>query len=136
MTDQAQRTTWAVQRFESFVNAYTPPAMQVYCRDGIANVQRAIRAIAPPMVSRVVGYAVFAEVPDRERDCGFEHIAISAISETLAGAENVMAGNIKRAEKYLSIPPQERERQLLGGSVVRLDEIDRYVICAVQQVPT
>lgn len=44
MTDQAQRTTWAVQRFESFVNAYTPPAMQVYCRDEIANVQRAIRA--------------------------------------------------------------------------------------------
>lgn len=88
------------------------------------------------MPSHVVGYVVFAEVPDRERDCGFEHIAISAISETLAGAENVMARNIKRAEKYLSIPPQERERQLLGGSVVRLDEIDRYVICAVQQTPT
>jgi hypothetical protein len=136
MTDQAQRTAWAVQRFESFVNTFTPPALQVYCRDDIIAVRRAIRAIAPGQAAQVLGYGVYAQVPDRKRASGFEHIAICALSETLAGAENVFEGRIERAKKILAQPPIDRERQLADGSLVRLDELRGFVICQVQQIPT
>ena len=135
MSDQDQRTTWAVQQFTGFVNTFTPPAMQVYCRDEIAKVRAAIRAIAPGPEASVLGYGVYAQRPTIERDSGFEHIAICALSDTLAGAERVMDGTVERAKKVLAKPPAERERQLADGSLVRLDELRGYVICSVQQIP-
>jgi hypothetical protein len=81
MTDQAQRTAWAVQLFEGFVNAYTPPAMQIHCRDQIDAVRRAIRAIgvAEPIG---LGYAVYGlkpETRERRRESGFETVVVSAV---------------------------------------------------------
>lgn len=136
MTDQAYRTVWALQLFNGFVNAFTPPAMQVHCREQIEAVRIAIRAIAPAPEAKILGYGVYAQRPDRHRDNGFEHIAICALSETLAGAENVFDGTIERAKKVLAKPPAERERQLADGSLVRLDELRGWVICQVQQIPT
>ena|ERR1700722_10135836 len=136
MTDQAYRTVWALQQFMGFVNSFTPPAMQVHRRDEIEHVKAAMKAIAPAPEAKILGYGVYAERPDRDRENGFEYIAICALSETLAGAENVFDGTVERAKKILAKPPNERERQLADGSIVRLDELRGWTICQVQQIPT
>jgi hypothetical protein len=49
--------------------------------------KRVIRAIAPSSDAPLVGYAVFGQKPDRERESGFEHIAVSAVADHLAQAQ-------------------------------------------------
>jgi hypothetical protein len=132
MIGEAERAGWALQLFDGFVAGWTPPAASPHLQAEADVIRRAIAAIAPPPLTRVVGYAVFAMKSDRDRECGFEYIAISAVFDE--PPTNIMAGNVERVKKLLSVPPQQRERQMLGGSVVRLDELREYVICAVQQI--
>jgi hypothetical protein len=120
MTDQVQRTAWALDQFEGFVAEWTPPATLPHLIDNDDNpaemVRRAIRAIAPPAPgTRLVGYAVFGQKPDRERESGFEHIAISAVFDDLAQAQNAYDFAQSKGE--------------VAGCKY-------FVICAVQQIPT
>jgi hypothetical protein len=115
MTDQAQRTAWALEQFNSFVNSYTPPAMWVHCRDGIEHVRRTVRAIAPAADGPLVGYAVFAQRPDRKRESGFEHIAISTVFDDLASAQNAYD---------------------CAASKGVVEGCKYFTICAVQQIST
>ena len=105
MTDQAYRTIWALQQFMGFVNQFTPPAMQFLCRDEIEHVKAAIKAIAPAPEAKILGYGVYAERSDRHRENGFEYIAICALSETLAGAENVIYSLTTRLRYRCRVPP-------------------------------
>ena len=114
MTDPAQRTAWAIDQFQSFVNSYTPPAMQVHCREAIAHVKRVIRAIAPSSDAPLVGYAVFGQKPDREYESGFEHIAVSVVTDHLGQAQNAYDYCVSKGE--------------VAGCKY-------FVICAVQQIP-
>lgn len=120
MTDQAQRTAWALQQFESFVGNWAPPVMQAQAAPNdlsneVEHVVRAIRSIAPPQTHPLVGYAVFGQLPDRKRDSGFEHIAISATFDELGQAQNAYE--------------HAKSKGVVAGC-------DYFVICAVQQVST
>jgi hypothetical protein len=98
-----------------FVENWTPPAIQgAQLRDDVRHILDVIRAIAPGVAARAVGYAVYEQIPDRERDCGFEHLAVSAVMETLAQAENALEYCREHADN-----PRKY-----------------FVICAVQQNPT
>lgn len=134
MIGEAERCGWALQLFDGFVEIWTPRALPPELQAHIMQVRNAIAAIAPPIPNRVVGYAVFAQKADRDRECGFEYIAVSAIFDE--PPVNIIAGQVARVKKILSVPPMQRERQLLGGSIVRLDELRDYVICRVQQIST
>ena len=126
MSDQAQRTEWALELFRGFVKAWTPPSVLNMIMDerGVEGwidsrpgeqVIAAIRAIAPePDDSRRVGYAVFRKDFDteyqRERPSGFIYTIVGDVFENLAQAQNVL--------EYCKT---EREGE--------------HVICEIQQIP-
>lgn len=114
MTDQTQRTVWALQQFQSFVDRWTAPAMQEFLQDDILHVKDCIRLIAPPYENPVVGYAVFGQRPDHERESGFEHVAISAVADTLGQVQNAYDYAVSKGDAK---------------------GCDHFVICAVQQIP-
>lgn len=134
MIGEAERAGWALQLFDGFVDTWTPRALPPELQAHVKQVRTAIAAIAPPIPNRVVGYAVFALKADRDRECGFEHIAVSAVFDE--PPTNIIEGMAARVKKLLLVPPMQRERQMLGGTVVRFDELREYVICRVQQIST
>lgn len=115
MSDQQQRTAWAVEKFRDFVKAWTPPAarrqllhdgaamrvdLDAELRDG-ERVINAIKAIAPKDDGKThVGWAVFKREHDneylRERKSGLIHTMISAVFEDPAQADNACRSQRKR----------------------------------------
>jgi hypothetical protein len=86
MTDQAQRTAWALQLLEGFIQRWVAPAMQEHLLDNDTNdgeqLRRAIRAIAPAEQVDRLGYAVYGlkpETRERRRESGFEAVVVSAV---------------------------------------------------------
>lgn len=117
MTDQQQRTQWALDRFRSFVNMWVAPgvtSMQevIAARD---RVDESIRAIAPKD-NPPIGWAVFQREIDadwdiRQRPSGFVHTLTSAVFDKLGHAENAHQGASKRHPE------------------------NQYVICEIRELP-
>jgi hypothetical protein len=128
MSDQQQRTQWALDLFHSFVKSWTPPAIQatLLTPSGAARqVIDAIRAIAPQADdTRRVGWAVFARRHDteysRERPSGWVHTMVSAVFEEPAQATNALAYIVKR----------DAENVAKGG-----ERGVHFVICEIQEIP-
>lgn len=82
MTDQQQRTAWALQLLEGFVDTWTPLGAQPHLLDELDKIRRAIHAIAPAEQTTGLGYAVFGlrpETLERKRESGFETVVVSAV---------------------------------------------------------
>lgn len=109
MSDQQQRTTWALDLFVGFVKAWTPPAMQasILGWDGAASkVGDAIRAIAPKDDGKTrIGWAVFSKRQDRdydrERPSGYVYAQESAVFENPVQADNAHKACVKRGGEYI-----------------------------------
>lgn len=122
VSDQAQRTQWALDLFREFIRNWAPMAMQSILtddRDGSDNpgqkVRRAIRNIAPQADdTRRVGWAVFKREHDREysreRPSGWVHTMVSAVFEEPAQATNALA-------------------------FLKSKSTDHFVICEIQEIP-
>jgi hypothetical protein len=121
MSDQQQRTTWALDMFESFVQRWTPAAAHPHLAKGKASeaevVRSAVYAIAPKDDSKaVIGYGVFQREIDadwdiRQRPSGYVHTLISAVFDKLDHAENAHQGACRRHPD------------------------NQYVICEIREVP-
>src|SRR4051812_35852309 len=121
MTDQQQRTQWALDTFRSFATSWAPRVMMEDLtspwHSAIETVNRSIRAIAPKDDSKaIIGYGVFQREIDadwdiRQHPSGFVHTLISAVFDKPHFAENAHQGASKR----------HPERQ--------------YVICEIREVP-
>lgn len=101
MSDQQQRTQWAVDRFRSFIHAWTAPASRSELVVDEVQVLTAIRDIAPKGDADPVGYGVFRREIDadwdiRQRPSGWVHTLISAVFDKPAQAENVHASQTKK----------------------------------------
>jgi hypothetical protein len=108
MTDQQQRTQWALDLFHSFMLTWTPPGahglMKFSDADGV--VTDAIRAIAPPGHGECIGWAVFKREIDadwdrRQHPSGYVHTQVGVVFDKPEHAANVQIG---QAKKY---PDQE-----------------------------
>jgi hypothetical protein len=88
MSDQKQRTQWALEQFAGFVRAWTPTGALPQVLQARIPVENAIRAIAPQADdTRRVGWAVFK----REH-----HTMISAVFENPVQADNACRSRRKR----------------------------------------
>jgi hypothetical protein len=101
MTDQRQRTQWALDRFRSFVEKWTPPGAWSPSSGDRALIENAITAIAPRPDDTPIGYGVFRREIDadwdiRQRPSGFVHTLVSAVFDKPAQAENAHQGTCKR----------------------------------------
>lgn len=118
MTDQQQRTQWALDRFRSFTREWVASAAQeltVHANDA-ATVVRAIEAIAPKDDTTAhVGWAVFKRERDadydRERPSGWIHTQVGAVFETMTQVSNVHASCVKK------------------------DPTGHYLICEIREIP-
>jgi hypothetical protein len=120
MTDQQQRTQWALDLFAGFIRQWTPAAMHEHLTDRIPsdgeNVRAAIRAIAPKDGNPPIGWAVFQRHIDtgydiRQHPSGYLHTLTSAFFDKPAHAENAHQGASKRHPE------------------------NQYVICEIREVP-
>jgi hypothetical protein len=116
MSDQKQRTQWALEQFAGFVRAWTPTGALPQVLQARIPVENAIRAIAPQADdTRRVGWAVFKREHDteydRERPSGWVHTMISAVFENPVQADNACRSRRKR------YPDQT------------------FVICEIQEIP-
>lgn len=89
MANQAQRTAWALQLLEGFVDTWTPLGAQPHLLDELDQLRRAVRAITPDEQTEVLGYAVYGlrpETRERKRESGFETVVVSAVFDQPAAA--------------------------------------------------
>ncbi len=111
MTDQQQRTQWAIDIFNGFVQSWVPPAVSrgLWTKRNPVNdderVRTAIRDIAPiPDADAHIGYAVYKQDPDltynRDRPSGFIYTQVNVL--------------ISQSKKYPD---------------------NHYVICEIRRVP-
>lgn len=122
MTDQQQRTQWALDRFRQFIVDWTPAATRQQLLDTALaystaeQVRSAIRAIAPKGDTEPMGYGVFQRQIDvtynhRDHPSGYVHTLTSAVFDKPAHAENAHKGATKRHPE------------------------NQYVICEIREVP-
>jgi hypothetical protein len=120
MSDQQQRTQWALDLFDGFVRGWTPPAAQEFAPTlavDMVRVNDAIRAIAPKNDSKtVIGYAVFRREIDatydiRDYPSGYRHSIVGAVFDRLMHAENVHRSQCKTHPE------------------------NQYVICEIREIP-
>jgi hypothetical protein len=93
MTDQQQRTQWALDVFASFVRMWTPPVAVEQVHISAASVDTAILQIAPKADNEPIGYGVFKREIDadwdiRQRPSGFVHELVSAVFDKPAHADH------------------------------------------------
>lgn len=95
MSDQQQRTQWAVDMLRSFVGVWVAPGARALppVKGAVEMVENNIRAIAPKGDDTArVGWAVFKRDHDRdydrERPSGYVHTLIGAVFENPAQATN------------------------------------------------
>lgn len=101
MTDQQQRTQWALDVLLGFIRKWTPEAARPAMASDEVTLNAAIVAIAPRDVSEPIGYGVFRREIDadwdiRQRPSGWVHTLISAVFDKPAQAENVHASQTKK----------------------------------------
>lgn len=124
MTDQQQRTQWALDPldlFREFIRTWTPLATQsTLTDDGYSNagsmLREAIKAIAPKDDGKAhVGWAVFKRERDtdydRERPSGWVHTQVGAVFETMT-----QVGNVHQ-------------------SCQKKDPKGHYLICEIREIP-
>lgn len=101
MTDQQQRTQWALDLLQSFIREWTPQAVRREMFDRFTGpaqqIRSAIAAIAPTEDDKAhVGWAVFKQEHDREYrrewPSGFTHTQVGVVFETDYQVANVLAG--------------------------------------------
>lgn len=105
MSDQKQRTEWALSLFGGFVETWTPTGAGPLIVPARARVEQAIRDIAPmPDDTGRIGWAVFRREHDRdydrERPSGFVHTMISAVFETTTQAHNAYTSRVDRGDGH------------------------------------
>lgn len=119
MSDQQQRTQWALDLFREFIVAWTPAAMREQLlgseKRSAHGVREAIKAIAPKDDGvATVGWAVFKREHDtdydRERPSGYVHTIASAVFEDIAQADNAQAYRAARND-------------------------GEYIICEIREIP-
>lgn len=118
MSDQQQRTQWALDLFKGFVRTWVPLGAQALVSVDGANkqVEDAIRAIAPKDDgTATVGWAVFKREQDRdydrERPSGWVHTQVGAVFETMT-----QVGNVR-------------------DSCAKKDPTGHYIICEIREIP-
>jgi hypothetical protein len=117
MTDQAQRTEWALQQFAGFVEAWAPPAVQNDERlvADVQHVMRTITAIAPiGDAVPVLAWVVVSQRYDAKTKSRFKYEVVTAVFEDIAQAQNA----------YESCLERRSERGV------------KYFICALREVTT
>lgn len=120
MSDQQQRTQWALDLFQNFIRSWVAPAMQGHLMDNDDNggekIRRAIKAIAPKDDGKAhVGWAVFKRERDtdydRERPSGWVHTQVGGLFETMTQVGNVLESRRKKDPK------------------------GHYLICEIREIP-
>lgn len=94
MSDQKQRTQWALDVFAGFVRIWTPDGALALVTEAQATVAAAIRAISPLGHDEPVGWAVFRRELDttynhRDHPSGYVHTIISAVFDKPGQADTV-----------------------------------------------
>jgi hypothetical protein len=116
MSDQQQRTQWALDLFQGFCSTWSPPGARIASHEARRQVEDAIRAIAPKDDgTATVGWAVFKRENDRdydrERPSGWVHTQVGAVFETMTQVANVR------------------------DSCAKKDPTGHYLICEIREIP-